>query len=1308
MNKLTNPSKSTWLGGRAVLHAFPTLAATAVCLALASPVIERASAQYTPAPPAVTPAPGVLSPGAPALVPMRDDEVEEPEGQPQPPTAAPGLSTIPRSMLSGASPPAPEQLQAAQVLQRYASVRQLPRTPAQILREKARLAAPEAQPSKPKPDKPDEATDIRQFYAQVISGDWKAVEQYLARLPKGVGPTVYDYMLGLLAAGRQGIVLPDEILALADASPAELDSRQLALLGGLLARAQGIVGKPEAMLGRLQVGTRRLGGKQPGYRLAAAELLMAAGMTQEAQRYLPPLAEVLQNKDPRLLNLHARCLHALAGPGRDQQPRQRAWELTQTLREMRGLDATLREEVVARTMALLAELPEATTTAWAKKVFQQQPALATRLLADAAQHAETALAAKAPEPRVRALAALHRLAPGMLEVAAKDRSTWSDAVRMTTLVWMKEAAFCASRAAITMEDGDPADSRGMDPFAAPVASSSPWAAVAPYQVTEAIPQPPRGSSRGDQLHPLSAPQLLPLCPDETWCALLDEDMAQQVRRLTGSIAARAGDQPKAFAAIRTIVGREQQFAKELAEQYVNAWVHRLRGGAAASEEEERVAMPYRGGMAYAAPTRYYPGMRYAHPSYGYSHQGGVPLARAMQVRNLARLGEVLTAIKGMKVPPLGPHVLVQAIDACHSPAEIYGEEDLRRVFGDLDSLGPDTVAPLATSMRHKLAGQWRRPEVQTQMGTQRTDKDMVAEVTRGYELLVNLIGGSLERHPNNVQLLLSLATAYFDQAEFLYGQKVDLKTYIALRDRAFKNYREAAAVYAAQLPALPLEKQSSDLYRQWFQSALGASDLAYLTRQDRPDEDEIHRVATALRSLGGEAAERHLKQFGDAITASLAELPPQLKPHYLRQALRVLGDHASGRAAQEKLQLYDDLLAEVQLHAAVDGSASVGHTQAFGIHLSIRYTTALGRESGGFVQLLGKGYSRSTGQEIDYPKILEQTIGEKLGEPLVVEKVVFHEAKVQPRGFGKPGWRETPLAYLVVRAKNAAVDRIPPVHVDVEFNDGSGVVLLPVASQLLLIDARDPAPAARPASEISMVAVLDDRRLDARTVQLEVTAAAKGLLPTLDRLLDMGADAVPGFRLVKTQDQGMEVKSLDATGDRIVPLCERRWLVELQPAQEGPMYEFAMPKPLDPSTEIKYQRYDDADIVDASAIAALRVPLLQRPFWPWLAGALAAAAIVALAAWVYRRRRQPVATVPQYRRPDPLTPFNLVVLLRRIGNDEAVRLALDQRQALQQTIDDLERQYFCAPAASSHGPELAAVLDHWLALAMNGQRYANA
>ncbi len=142
--------------------------------------------------------------------------------------------------------------------------------------------------------------------------------------------------------------------------------------------------------------------------------------------------------------------------------------------------------------------------------------------------------------------------------------------------------------------------------------------------------------------------------------------------------------------------------------------------------------------------------------------------------------------------------------------------------------------------------------------------------------------------------------------------------------------------------------------------------------------------------------------FGQGVVESISEIPPHLKPHYLRQAGRVLADQPAGEPVRQRLKFYDDLLGEVQLNIAVNGNAAVGHNRPFGGQLSIRCTTALGRESGGFSQLLQKNWSQTSNREIDYPKDIEQAVREKLSQAFDVEIVRFHDPKVAPAA--SAGW----------------------------------------------------------------------------------------------------------------------------------------------------------------------------------------------------------------------------------------------------------------------------------------------------------------
>jgi hypothetical protein len=1190
--------------------------------------------------------------------------------------------------------------EAAAIMQKFTFLQHLQRSPAAVLRLKAQQAAglekdkaadhaAKTESGKnPAPDADKLVSD------EFVAGDWKAIGKYLATLPKDQGPKVYTTMLAMMVGGKN-LLSPDDVLALADASPADLEDQQFTLLGQLLQRSRADLGVPRAALLHLKAGTERMGGSDPAKRLAAARFLSEAGMIDAAQSYLPPLEYVLKSKDPRILNLVANCKLKAAVTGDDKIALRAAWDLTNLVIAMPSVANAAQSEAIDRALQLAAIMPEKDVSQWIKKLALENRLLCMTILAQSSQYAEDTFRARAIEPRAQAIAAQHRLGTALLDLPVKDREAWAETIRVLSLGWLNEATYAVNFESELEESDRAAGVGGRDPLAG---LSDLARLITSFQGGSASSSSLSSSSRmrrdrggNNEPAPMDAGVLLATSPGDAWCRSVDPDLSRQLRRLTAIVTAEGNDRALTFAAIRASLKDDPKLARELAERYFNNWVTTLQGARSSSGEQ---SICYSGGHRSVFNN-----------SQGGS-SGGVPLIRAIQVRNLAALHDELKAVGELGTLPLHEQLLASAFDACHSPAEIYREEDIAQVFGNIDSMPPALAMQLASTMRTKLVSQWAKPETQTDAGTQRTDKDLVAEILRGYGLAKKIAAAAEKQAPQVPQIVMLEATLCFDEAEFQYGQKADLKTYAGLRDSAFAAYRKAGELYAKAAPQLPKAGQSADVYMRWFQSALGASDLAYLTRQDKPDADQIEHIAAAIHSLGGETADRHMEMFAQNVTSSMSEVPGNLKVHYLESAMRVLGDHPAGKAARDRLKFYDELLGEVQVHAEVDGDAKVGHGNPFGVRLSIRYTAALGRESNFFLSLLQK--SNVGGREIDQPKIIEATIGEKLSQTFDVVMVRFHDLRTTPHGFGRPGWMETPLAYVVLQAKTPSVDRIPIIPIDLEFNDGSGSVLLPVASQVVLLDARDEQPPARPYKDLKIRQIWDDRRLASGSAQLEVLATAQGLIPPLDRLVDLSSSTMPGFHVIKVQDQRLEVKSLGTDGAETFPVTERRWTVEVSPDADAktPPSQFAFPAAKAPVAAMEYQRYEDADVASVGPTIPLHLAASPRQISLW-AGAVAAivlALAIAIAIVLYAvRRRRTAAAGPRYRRPEPLTPFNAVVLLKRIQSDRALAISETERRALGETIADMEYRYFHRAAAPSARKDivddLSPVLDRWLKMA---------
>ena len=365
--------------------------------------------------------------------------------------------------------------------------------------------------------------------------------------------------------------------------------------------------------------------------------------------------------------------------------------------------------------------------------------------------------------------------------------------------------------------------------------------------TAALPGPSPGSrmhrdsNGGSECSPLDAKTLLPLCPDEAWRQAVEPDMARRMLRLTAILAtgrrAAAG-----LCQIRACLKDDPKLARQLAEQYLGNWLNTLLGRSPDDSSQDRDAasswasnsMVYQtgpNGVTYAVTAQYYNGSPYG-------NSGGVPLIRAKQVRNLAALAGEIKAIR-----ELGHTAVSRRVDRRGLRCVPFARRGLPR-GGSAASVRRPHVALAgtgrATHFHHADQAGWPVGQARGPAAGQHA-ADRQGPGCRDPPRLCP--GGDdadsgRKRSPGKADIVALRAAVVFDQSEFLYGQKADLKTYTALRNRAFADFQRAADLYAKALPSLPPEQQSPQVYIRWYQSALGASDLAYLTRQDKPDADQ--------------------------------------------------------------------------------------------------------------------------------------------------------------------------------------------------------------------------------------------------------------------------------------------------------------------------------------------------------------------------------------------------------------------------------------------------------------------------------------
>jgi hypothetical protein len=329
-----------------------------------------------------------------------------------------------------------------------------------------------------------------------------------------------------------------------------------------------------------------------------------------------------------------------------------------------------------------------------------------------------------------------------------------------------------------------------------------------------------------------------------------------------------------------------------------------------------------------------------------------------------------------------------------------------------------------------------------------------------------------------------------------------------------------------------------------------------------------------------------------------------------------------------------------------------------------------------------------------------------------IKTITFATTDVKSRPTAKPGWEETVLAYLHVRAKDASVDKIPPIGLALKFVDMTGPVSIPAESAETLIKiATDTAPA-RPANQITITQTLDTRQLTINgTLSLEIAATATGLVPDLEQLLDLPKDEAAIAIQHVNPHENLQIKELNTWGDEITPTSERLWTITLDGdavrAATGPL-EFQFPTPKATDASITYQTYREMDLITLSESVVTLGPsaegnaaeLLANPAKHpvlWLVGICCGVIGIGLIFVLFRRRgrERPLRARDVFHMPDDVDEFAVVALLRRLRSSPLVHLKEEQQLELQSDIQSLQQTGFGAESTLPDN-DLRKIASKWL------------
>ncbi|MDB6140017.1 MAG: hypothetical protein JWO94_3089, partial [Verrucomicrobiaceae bacterium] len=670
---------------------------------------------------------------------------------------------------------------------------------------------------------------------------------------------------------------------------------------------------------------------------------------------------------------------------------------------------------------------------------------------------------------------------------------------------------------------------------------------------------------------------------------------------------------------------------------------------------------------------------------------------------------------------------------------------IEKVFGPMDKMDEPLFFLILSRMNANLGDRWRKMDTQKAGMTRRDETQTLNLVRDGYDNALQLINGWLAGHGDSSRALTLAGTLLMDWGDFEYFQELvatdPKKRRAGYKERNLQGqdfFNRGAEAYAKQMPKLAPADYSADAYLAWFNGLLGIGSNGQLNLSKAMNRAALNKIREHLNALPEKAAKTHISMLAKILNARVADekepLHEDLKYRYLASALLITKDDPFTLGAEKKVAYFDELLSEVRLETRVDGPNTVGRDQDFGIVLSIVHTEAMGRAakfgqyltndlSAGFSSpkkdrgnnnVLAKKMTTAQGPRDE----LELHITEALAPFFDIKSITFSTPEAKPRAGAKPGWEETVLAYLHVRAKDASVDKIPPVQLELKFLDLSGPVTIPAESAETVIKVATEGAPPRPAGKIEITQTLDNRTLPINgSLLLEVKATSSGLVPELEALLDLaGQNNVAGIKNINSHE-GLQVKELNTWGDQVAPTSERLWTVALDGdavREAGAPVEFRFPLPKAKDATVVYQTYTDMNLKPLTEpVTQIGKPLAPgetaaRELPPlWLQIVLGASFLIVgtVVILIYRHSKNGEGFAPRahdlFHMPKDLDGFAVVALLRRLRGSPLVKLQEPQREELQSDIHRVEQACFGAgSAASISEADLRDVATKWLRLAV--------
>jgi len=1105
------------------------------------------------------------------------------------------------------------------------------------------------------------AEEMSALQRNVTLGDWAKVREYFATLTEDERKGGFEKLLQSLQNGpqqrpqvpQQGQLYieknqfaPEDIVGLALAGPAKLEKNHYASLGILLRLALDSGHQLESFLAGIEPSL-----DDPAFgldRRKLALILVAANEPRALEKLVPTQAEATEKNDRVGFNLISRYCLAMHAKDKKTTWLEQAWHSTQSVLAIGEVEEDAKKEALTRAVEIAPKIQAELGQAWLDESFTQRPERGMEILAAIGSASSLALAAEPTnaDKRTKLLELQTTATKALLRAAPELAKQWSKELELLANNWLREAGVSYQY--------DDSTSLG------PRMQRDYYGNFYYYDNS--------GMYRGNLPSAISTAKILEIRPDDGWLSHIDPTLAPRFQMIFAQLLLKVDEEGQAFPYIENLATTLPRQAKDLVDEFLRVWTKKNNPNAARGRTNQYMFF------------------------YGFEERAaGIPLTRSKQERNLAELSEWVGRLRKLPVE-LDDTLVANAFTTAHSSAEVFRLESIERIFGPVAQLKPSSIAMILETMRANLVAVWRDPALQEKNKTNRHQKDIQAEVLRGYALGTATVDQLIGAHPASHELWLVKAALAHDENNYRAELAKDSQ-FSSRRGEAFEQFHKAAQLYADNVVELGREKETTAVFDMWFYAALGACDLKAIPATSVLANAEITAIRDALSALPGECAERHTSMFASNLFTRMSSVGPAIKFRYVREGLAIAGDHKLARESRAVFDYYKDLVTEIQLRATIDGDDRVGHGEPFGLKIDIRHTREIERESGGFAKYLQNQNSQNFGYNYgrpleDYRDKFDEALREGLKEHFEVLSVTFNDPQSRSKAEPEYGWRVTPYAYALLKPRSEAVDRVPPLRLDLDFLDTTGYAILPVESPAVPIDAKADEAQPRPFEKLTLTQTLDERQAKSGKLILEIKATATGLVPRLDSVLEL---APAGFDIESSDDHGVSVVKFDEEGNTVN--SERTWTVAMRArAGQPPPKDFSFGKPRVEALTSEHFRFVDADLATVGETIALESQYAKpsRAWMWWLPAGLVG---LFAAVFVIRRTAKPKqAESARFQVPADLNAFTVLGLLRNIQSNNG--LAPDQHRELGAEIQALERHYFGEEIGTT--PDLNRIASHWV------------